>query len=201
MVAQRMRVFQIVPPECQRYFDLLEQHFGWLLEEYSFTLLYVKDGQISSCGFVLQSGSCRVYVSIDRDTFGGIRVAMVPSSRISEVSIRGLRWYYVGEIVDYLRGWYPKWSQIEEDSHRASTLSLDKAMDKEAREIRPFWPQIMDLFREDVFEQRKADLEEFLQRETQDLHAQSMETARRCEARWLPKWREKQQAKDKSDKG
>ncbi|RMD62916.1 hypothetical protein D6833_06270 [Candidatus Parcubacteria bacterium] len=199
MASQKAKVFQEIPLECRRYWRLLKRYFGWLLEEYNFTLLYVKNGRMSSCGFVLQADDCRVHISIDRGTFGGIRIAMVPSSRISEVSIRGLRWYYVGEIVDYLRGWYPKWSQIEEASRQDSKLSLNEAMKKEAREIRPFWPQIMDLFREDMFEQRKASLEEFLEREMQDLHKQSMKAARRREAEWLPKWKEKRLYNDKTN--
>lgn len=174
----------MIPSGCHEYFSLLKQYFGWLFDEYGFVLLHAKNGRMSSCGFLLQSGDCRLYISFDRTRFGGIQIAMVPASEQSNVFIPGLHWYAVGEIIDYLRGAYLDWPQIEERVQLAADLSLEEALVERAEEARPFWPQTMDLFQKDEFKRRQEELEEFLRRKDEEQERQRKEWVRRREAEW-----------------
>jgi len=191
----------MVLPECQQSWDRLMRYFAWLVDEYGFVVIHCKSGTMGCCGFTLQSGDCRLFMDVERGFLQFGQLALAPAAKQLDVLRPESRWYSVRDIIDYLRGSYLSWPEIEERNRLLKDLSEEESMTELSAECRAFWPQIMELFREDGFKQRQADLEAFLQRKKEDLHAQSMEAARHREAEWLPKWRESQQAKDKSNKG
>lgn len=172
-------------PECQRYFDLLMRYYAWLVDEYGFAVIHVKNGHMGSCSFILQSGDCRLFMSVEREVMDFPQLALAPAAAQLDACAPELRWYHVADIIDYLRGYYASWPQIEERRQLFTSLPPDEVRMRFVMEHRSFWPQIMELFREDEFKRCQADLEKFLQRKERDLHRQSMIAARRREMAWL----------------
>jgi hypothetical protein len=179
-------------PECQKYFDLLMQYCAWLIEEYGFVVIHVKNGCMASCSFILQSGDCRLFMSVERGQLDSPQLALAPSAAQLDACASGLRWYHVGDILDYLRGQYPSWSQVDEQSRSLKSLSADEIRARSTAEYRAFWPRIMTLFREEVFRGRQRELEDFLREKNENQERQRKELVKQREAEWWPKWREEQ---------
>ena len=175
------------------------RYFAWLMDEYGFVVIHCKSGTMGYCGFTLQSGDCRLFMDVEHGFLQFGQLALAPAAKQLDVLTPELRWYSVRDIIDYLRESYLNWPEIEERNRLLKDLSEEESMTELSTECRAFWPQIMELFREDEFKRRQADLEAFLQRKKDDLHAQYMEAARRREAEWLPKWKRSQQVQDKHD--
>jgi len=186
----------MILPECQQSFDRLMRYFAWLMKEYGFAVIHCESGPMGYCGFTLQSGDCRLFMDVERGFLQFGQLALAPAAKQLDALMPESRWYSVREIIDYLRGWYLSWPQVEERNRLLKGLSEEESKTKLSTECQAFWPQVMALFQEDEFKRRQEELEEFLHRKDEDLHTQSMEIARRREAEWLPKWREKQQRAD-----
>jgi len=178
----------MILPECQEQFDWLMRFFGWLLEEYDYVVIHSTNGYMDSCGFTLQSGDCRLFMARDRGSFGEFELTMLPASQRLEGTPSGWRWYHVAKIIDYLRGWYLSWPQIEERNRSWSNLSEDELLMQRAKEWRSFWPQIMRLFQEDEFKRRQEELEVFIQGMDEDLHKQVMVIERHREVERIKRY-------------
>lgn len=172
----------MILPECQDAFNRLMRYFAWLVDEYGFAVINCETGTMRYCGFTLRAGSCLLHMDVERGylQFGSLAFASVVDQK--ESAVPGTRWYNVGEVIDYLRGRYLSWSEIEDRNHRLLSVSEEESMTRLANDCHTMWPQIMELFQETEFKRRQADLEEFLQSKERDLHAQYMEAARRREA-------------------
>jgi len=166
---------------CQKYYEQFKRHFGWLFDEYSFTVVHVEDRSSMYCNFILQSGDCRVSVEFDR---GGLamEIAMVPKAIASAKFIPGLKWYGIPEVLDFLEGRSPDYLWIEERAQGAVGVSLEEKLADEAQEYRSSWPQIMEFFEEDEFERRRDEFERFRESQHQKLATQHIEWTRRQEA-------------------
>ncbi len=180
-------------PECQKYFDLVMQYYTWLIDEYGFMVIHVKNGYMGSCSFTLQSGDCRLFMSVEREQLDFPQLALAPAAARLDACASGLRWYHLGDILDYLRGEYPSWSQIEERSQLLKSLSADEIRTRSAAECRALWSRIMTLFQKEEFKRRQGELEDFLREKNENQERQRKELVIRREAEWLPKWREEQQ--------
>jgi hypothetical protein len=161
------------------------RYFAWLVEEYGFSVIHSESGPMGYCGFTLQSGDCRLSMSVERGYAQFGQLALVPAAKQLDALTPESRWYYVGEIIDYLRGSYLSWPEIEERNRLFKGLSEEESMADLSAECRISWPRIMMLFQEDEFKRRQEELEEFLHRKDEDLHTQSMIISRRREMEWL----------------
>lgn len=178
---------------CQHSFDRLMRYFAWLVEDYGFVVIHSESGTMGYCGFTLQSGDTRLFMDVERGFLQFGQLALAPATKRLGTLTPESRWYTVDDIIDYLRGCYLSWSEIEERNRSLMTLSEDESMTKLSAECRALWPQIMTLFQEEEFTRRQEDLESFLKSKHEDQRRQRKELVRQEEARWLPKWRERQQ--------
>lgn len=165
-----------MPSESKKYLDLIMHYYAWLVEEYGFALIDASDVYMGSCSFTLQSGDCRLFITVERGLLGAAYVALAPVAAQLDASAPGLQWYHIADVLDYLRGWYPSWSQIDERGRMLLSLSTEGRYTREATEWRALWPQIMALFREDEFKKRQPELEAFIRNMYEDLNKQRKES-------------------------
>ncbi len=184
---------------CQEHFDLWMRYYAWLLDEYGFVVIHTDTGHMNSCSFMLQSGDCRLFVSVDRGVWGFPQLALAPVAMQLDACAAGLRWYHIADIIDYLRGGYASWAQIEKQRRLLQDAPSDKMRSVFATEHRAFWPQVMALFQVEEFKRRHEALEAFLREKNENQERQRKESVRREEAEWLPKWRERQQQAKNDD--
>lgn len=172
----------MVPIECQDAFNRLMRYFAWLVEEYGFALIECKTGTMGYCGFTLRSGSCLLYMDVERGCLQFGSLAFASTIDQGELAVRKAKWYSVGDILDYLRGYYPSWAEIEAQNKWLFSVSEDERMTRLANECRTIWPRVMELFQESEYKRRHMDLKEFLERKEQDLQTQFLKTIRREES-------------------
>jgi hypothetical protein len=169
----------VISPGCQEYFEQLKRHFGWLFDEYGFSLLHSLGDSGYYCEFILQSGDCRFRIDVQRGRYSSMELAMVPAPLKAEVFIRGLKWYPVAEVVNFLEKRSPDYEQVEERSQYLMSLTHDGALAALAEEYRPAWSQIMELFQEDEFERRQDEFEQFRQEYREERGKQHLDWVRR----------------------
>lgn len=153
----------MIAPECQQPFDRLMQYFAWLVEDYGFVVIHCESGSMGYCGFTLESGDAWLFMEVERGFLQFGQLALAPTVTRWDALTPASRWYTVRDIIDYLRGSYPSWSQIEERNRLLMSLSEEESMTELSAECRVFWPSIMALFQEEEFESQQGALEEFLQ--------------------------------------
>ena len=169
----------MISPGCQEYFEQLKRHFGWLFDEYGFSPLHTLGKSSYYCEFILQSGDCRFRIAVERGRTGAMELAMVPDPLKAEVFIRGLKWYHVAEVVNFLERRRPSYDQIEERSQHLLSLSHDGALAALAEEYRPAWRQVVEFFQEDEFERRQDEFEQFRQEYREERGKQHLDWVRR----------------------
>lgn len=150
-------------PECRDQHDLLMRYYGWLTEDYGFAVIDMASGRMGSCSFILQQGDCRVFISVDRGQLDFPQVALAPAADKLDAWVTNLQWYHVVDLIDYLRGEYASWSQVEERLRLEDGLSADEILRRRITDFRAFWTQVMALFQQDEFKSQQGALEEFLQ--------------------------------------
>jgi hypothetical protein len=151
----------MIAPGCQGYFEQLKRHFGWLFDEYGFSLLHSLGDSGYYCEFILQSGDCRFRIAVERGRSGAMELTVVPDPLKAEVFIRGLKWYPIAYVVNFLERHRPSYEQLEERSQYLLSLSHDEFLAALAEEYRPLWPRIMQLFSEEEFQRRREEFEQF----------------------------------------
>lgn len=169
----------MVLPECRDQLDLLMRYYGWLTEDYEFAVIDMASGRMGSCSFILQQGDCRVFISVDRGQLDFPQVALVPAANKLDAWATNLQWYHVVDLVDYLRGEYASWPQIEERLQFEKDLSADEILRRGITHIQSFWPQVMILFQEDEFRSQQGALDEFLKIKRTNQDRQRKEWMRR----------------------
>lgn len=169
----------MVLPECREQLDLLMRYYGWLREDYGFSVIGMSNGRMSSCSFILQQNDCRVFLSVDRGQLDYPQVALAPAANELDAWATNLQWYHVVDLVDYLRGEYASWPQIEERLQFEKDLSADEILRRGITHIQSFWPQVMILFQEDEFRSQQGALDEFLKIKRTNQDRQRKEWMRR----------------------
>ena len=140
------------------------------------------------CGFVLQSGDCRLFMEVERGLMQFGQLALASAAQPLDASATASRQYSVKEVLDYVRGGYLNWSQIEERNRLLSRMSEEESMMRWSKECQDLWPNVMKLFQQDEFNRRHQELEKVIKEIDVDLHQRQMELAKRKEAEWLPNW-------------
>lgn len=149
-------------------------YFAWLAEEFGFAVIDNEIGTMGYCGFTLRAGDCQLRMEVERGHLQFGEVSLAQTADQLERAVAGSRWYTIRDVLDYLRGYYRSWSEIEQDS---LTDSEEETLTRLAKECRTAWPQVMELFQRVEFVRRQEDLEAFLRRKQQDLDAQFWQAA------------------------
>lgn len=169
----------MIPVECQDAFNRLMRYFAWLVDDYSFALVDCKTGTMRYCGFTFRSGTCLLHMDVERGNlqFGSLAFASITDQEDS--AILEANWYPVGDILDYLRGYYLSWTEIEAQNDWLFSVSEEESMTRLANDCRTMWPGVMALFQESEFRAQYSALKEFLQNKERHLRAQYLATVRR----------------------
>jgi len=133
-------------------------HFGYLMNEYGFSVVsqgYDYDKPFGSRIVVLQSKECRVRFARDR---GQVDIAAATLSRPED-------WFDLAIITAYLMGEdRVQWEYIAPDHSLNPAARMDKQVRRLADILKPYWEQIIALFRQENFEQKIDDLDAFIVR-------------------------------------
>lgn len=149
-------------PKCREQLHLLMRYYGWLLEDFGFAVIGISHDSMGSCSFILQKGDCRVFLSVDRGQLDFPQVALASAASKLDTWITNLQWYQAVDLIDYLRGEFASWSQIEERLRLEASLSADEILRTHIVDFRVSWPQVMALFQQDEFKAQQGAMEEFL---------------------------------------
>lgn len=137
-----------------RFFDQVEKHFDYLVDEYEFVVVSRETyPPFDNAEVVLQSKECRIRVVRDR---GEVYVSAAPLPPSEEC------WFDLGIIIDYLtqggdNSWDFKIPRQDDYDTR-----IEWQIRKLAAILRVYCARICELFSKDVFAKTCAELKEFM---------------------------------------
>ena len=151
--------------EKQTFIDLIKKHFGFLMENYGFSIVY-SDGPAESFGdldVILQSDKCKIRIMTDRKQVFldiGLKTATLKSSK---------DWYDLGFVTSFLTQgpnqvnleYSDKWIVDEKTTYEQEMIRLNKILE-------PYWGQILELFKEENIKKRQKELDDFIQKRAEE---------------------------------
>ena len=151
------------PTTCEVSLLLLEQHFFWLLSDFGFAVLRAENGNMDSCSLLLQGGTCRLFIGVDKGRIGLTQIAVVPASKRDTWNVHDLQWYALLDIISYLQGRFLDLQESLQQVADAQGRTLKEDFADLSMKCRPLWSDVMMIFREDRFAAEKADIDAAIQ--------------------------------------
>ena len=74
------------------------------------------------------------------------------------------KWFDLAKITDFLTEGDEKlhWEYVRPDPSLDPISDIDRQVSRIANILRPYWQQIIELFRQETFDQKEKDLEQFM---------------------------------------
>ena len=134
-------------------FDQVEKHFRYFIDERGFSIVSKKlYDSFDNATIILQSEEFRILVVRER---GFVVVAIAPLSSPIE-------WYSLGTLVPYLTQEAEQLNLNNEASSYADyDAGIEWIVESLSSTLRRYYPQIRELFRDETFAEKRADLKDF----------------------------------------
>jgi hypothetical protein len=134
-------------------FDQVEKHFRYFIDERGFSIVSKKlYDSFDNATIILQSEEFRILIVRER---GFVNVAIAPLSS-------PIAWYGLGTLVPYLTR---ETEQLDLNNEASAYADYDAGIEwiveRLASALRKYYPQIRELFRNETFAEKRADLEAF----------------------------------------
>ncbi len=136
------------------FFDQVKKHFHYLIEQYGFSVIHEEVfPSFDNAEVVFQSQDCRIRVLRER---GEIYVDASPLPPIDY-------WVDLASIVKFLTQGTESWQYEHIGGDYESRIEWQLV--RVAEKLRPYIMQVCELFRKEVFERKRSELEEFKQQQ------------------------------------
>ena len=134
-------------------FDQVEKHFRYFIDERGFSIVSKKlHDSFDNTTIVLQSEEFRILVMRER---GFVGAAIAPLSSPNA-------WYGLGTLIPYLTKEAEQLNLNDEAPDDADyDARIEWIVERLASTLRKYYPQIRELFRDEIFAEKRADLEAF----------------------------------------
>jgi hypothetical protein len=132
-------------------FDQVEKHFRYFIDERGFSIISKKlYDSFDNATIILQSEEFRILVVRER---GFVAVAIAPLSS-------PIAWYSLETLVPYLT---QEAEHLDDEAPDDADYDagIEWHIEKSASALRKYYPQIRELFRDETFAEKRADLEAF----------------------------------------
>jgi hypothetical protein len=132
-------------------FDYVEKYFRYLIDEHGFSVISKKlYDSFDNATIILQSNGFRILVVRER---GYVGLAIAPLSS-------PLEWYDLGTLIPYLT---KETEQLDDEPPDSADYDarIEWTVERLASALRRYYPQIRELFRDETFDEKRADLKNF----------------------------------------
>lgn len=162
---------------CRQFHHAVRKHFEYLFDAYPFELVHCEDEEdVPFCLLVFASPGCRLRFIYDRGILElhiGPRVAHA-TRRGREKSIE-TEWYDLSTLIDFLTQRPIRAPFLERSPRNWRSLSLDEHLEHISDRLKPHCDTILQFMKQDVFEQRRAEFADFLEKREQEVLRQIRE--------------------------
>lgn len=160
----------MIKMEKSEFIDLVKKHFGFLIEDYGFAIVYSE--KLKSFGdlcVVLQSGDCRIRIATDRgvvELHAGLHYAPYEGF-IDEFKLdSSKRWHNLYHVTRFLTQGsnQANWDYIFPEPGFDKKTRVERQIVRLTKILEPYWDKIIELFQETTFKKRRKELELFLEK-------------------------------------
>jgi hypothetical protein len=136
-------------------FDQVEKHFRYLIDEYGFSVVSKKlYDSFDNAIIVLQSKECRIRVIRER---GLVLLDVAPVSSPEETYGLATLIAYLTKEAEPLNDEVPDYDYDDDDDPGS-----ERQVERLARSLQRYYPQIRELFRKETFDKERADLKDLI---------------------------------------